>query len=97
MNNDYNDIKEKVEQIFKDIAEESLSLEDVDLGSILKEWKDLCQTLDSKAYQEIPENENKHSKLVVRTIPSPMRIKMKAKRTKHCQMMRKIKIYQPWN
>jgi len=58
MNNDYNDIKEKVEQIFKDIAEESLSLEDVDLGSILKEWKDLCQTLDSKTYHEIPDNED---------------------------------------
>jgi len=58
MNNDYNDIKEKVEQIFKDIAEESLSLEDVDLGSILKEWKDLCQTLDSKTYHDIPDNED---------------------------------------
>jgi len=58
MNNDYNDIKQKVEQIFKDIAEESLSLEDVDLGSILNEWKELCQTLDSKTYHEILENEN---------------------------------------
>merc|ERR1712198_270910 len=58
MSNDDNDIKQKVEQIFKDIAEESLSLEDVDLGSILNEWKELCQTLDSKAYNGTPENEN---------------------------------------
>jgi len=50
MSNDYDEIKQKVEQILKDIAEESLSLENVDLGLILNQWKDICQSLDNKVY-----------------------------------------------